>query len=293
MLKYILITVIIMAFIMMIYIAHENRVFTITRYKINSNKLTGLNETIKIIVLADLHNHIYGSDNETLIKAIEEENPDLILVAGDLLVAKPGKEIHTATSLMKRLSLKFPIYYGIGNHEYRLKIYPEQYKDMCERYFGELKKCGVHILDNKYEKIQIKNTVLNIYGIEIDKEYYKRMVSTEMTSQYIESLLGRLNEQEYNILLAHNPNYFKTYAKWGADLTLSGHIHGGLVRLPIFGGVVSPQVEFFPEYDSGLFQESGKQMVLSRGLGTHTINVRINNRAELVCIELGSKESNI
>jgi predicted MPP superfamily phosphohydrolase len=87
-------------------------------------------------------------------------------------------------------------------------------------------------------------------------------------------------------LLAHNPKYFKSYAAWGADLTLSGHIHGGIVQIPFLGGAVSPQVEFFPKYDAGLFHENDKAMILSRGLGTHTINVRINNTAELVSIKL-------
>lgn len=291
MLKYFLIILIIIAIIMLIYIIHENKVFKVTKYSVYSDKLTGLSEDIKIVVLADLHNHVYGENNDILIKAIEEENPDVILVAGDLLIAKPDKEIHTATSLLKRLAVKFPVYYGIGNHEYRFKIYPEKYGDLYERYIRELKKFNIHILDNKYEKVTIKNTVLNIYGIEIDREYYKRFVTLKMPKNYMQSLLGITNEQEYNILLAHNPQYFKAYANWGADLTLSGHIHGGLVRLPFLGGVVSPQVKFFPKYDVGLFNENDKLMVLSGGLGTHTINVRINNRAELISIALkGTKE---
>lgn len=289
MFTYIFILFIIIVIIMLIYIYHENKVFQVTRYAIQSDKLKGLSEEIRIVVLADLHNHVYGLNNDTLIKAIEDENPDMILVAGDLIIAKPDEKMDTAISLMKRLAEKYPIYYGMGNHEYRLKIYKELYKGMYKRYFDELKKSGIHILENKLQKITIKNVQLNVYGIEIEREYYKRFVTTQMQDNYMESLLGQADEEEYNILLAHNPKYFKAYAKWGADLTLSGHIHGGIVGIPLLGGAVSPQVEFFPKYDAGLFWENDKAMVLSRGLGTHTINVRVNNRAELVSIILKSK----
>lgn len=283
--KYIFIILIVLA-ILFIRIYYENRVFKLTSYELKSDKLNGLKEDIRIVVLADLHNHVYGKENDTLIRAIEKVKPDLILVAGDLIVAKPGSEMETAISLLKNLADKYEIYYGIGNHEYRLKIYPEQYGDMYEKYIGELTKANIHIMDNKCKRIKIKDTILNIYGIEIEKEYYKRFVTTKMTVQYIKSLIGNSNEKEYNILIAHNPKYFKTYAKWGADLILSGHIHGGLVSLPFLGGVASPQVEFFPEYDAGLFEENDKRMILSRGLGTHTINVRLNNQAELIHVVL-------
>ena len=286
MLKYIFILFFIIVIIMLIYIYHENRVFKVTRYSLQSDKLEGLKEEIRLVVLADLHNHVYGKNNDTLIKAIKEENPDLILVAGDLIIAKPNNEIDTATSLMKRLALKYPVYYGMGNHEYRLRIYPEQYGDMYERYTEELKQAGVHILENANEKVLVKNVILNIFGLEIDREYYKRFVTTPMQNNYIEDLVGQASAKDYNVLLAHNPKYFKSYAAWGADLTLSGHIHGGIVQIPFLGGAVSPQVEFFPKYDAGLFHEKDKAMILSRGLGTHTINVRINNTAELVSIKL-------
>lgn len=280
---------VVIAVILICSIIHGNRYFKVTRYEIKSEKLNNLTESVRIVVLADLHNHVYGNDNDILVKAIEKEKPDMILVAGDLMVAKPDKDFSSTLSLLKRLSGSYPIYYGMGNHEYRLKIYPERYQDMYEHYFRELKKFNIHILDNKNMEIHIKNTVINIFGLEIDKEYYKRLTTMNLPNNYMESLLGSSKEKEYNILLAHNPNYFNAYAIWGADLTLSGHIHGGLVRLPFLGGVVSPQVEFFPKYDSGLFYEEEKIMVLSSGLGTHTINVRVNNPAELISIELGGQ----
>ena len=109
---------------------------------------------------------------------------------------------------------------------------------------------------------------------------------------YMKEILGDIDESCFNILLAHNPQYFKEYAGWGADLTLSGHIHGGLVRLPFLGGVVSPMVTFFPKYDGGVFYENDKEMILSRGLGTHTIPIRMFNPGELNIIEINPGENN-
>lgn len=280
MLKYIILLIVIL------YIMYENRVFKVTRYTLSSDKLKNLESDIKIVVLADLHNHVYGKENDTLIKAIEAEEPDIILIAGDLLVAKPKQSMEVSIDLIRRLSVSYPIYYGLGNHEYRIKIYPEQYGDMYERYIDAIKSEKVHILDNKSLKVKIKNTSITIHGLEIEREYYKRLVKTEFSDSYVSSLIGNAKEEEYNILLAHNPQYFEAYAKWGADLTLAGHIHGGLIRLPYFGGLASPQVEFFPKYDGGIFHEGKKTMILSRGLGTHTINIRINNRAELISVRL-------
>lgn len=283
MLKYIVLILFI------IYIIYENHVFKVTRYHIESKKLKGLKEEINIVVLADLHNHVYGKQNEKLIKAIEEEAPDIILIAGDMIVAKPRESMEVSIDLIQQLAKKYPIYYGMGNHEYRMKIYPEQYVGMYEAYLKEIQHDNVIILDNKSVRISIKGTTLNIHGLEIEKEYYKRFQKAKLADDYLNVLLGNPNKEEYNILLAHNPEYFEAYAKWGADMTLAGHIHGGLIRLPYLGGLASPQVEFFPKYDGGQFYEGERTMILSRGLGTHTINIRVNNRAELISIRLSQK----
>lgn len=283
MLKYIVLILFI------IYIIYENHVFKVTRYHIESKKLKGLKEEINIVVLADLHNHVYGKQNEKLIKAIEEEAPDIILIAGDMIVAKPRESMEVSIDLLQQLAKKYPIYYGMGNHEYRMKIYPEQYLGMYETYLKEIQHDNVIILDNKSVRISIKGTTLNIHGLEIEKEYYKRFQKAKLADDYLNVLLGNPNKEEYNILLAHNPEYFEAYAKWGADMTLAGHIHGGLIRLPYLGGLASPQVEFFPKYDGGQFYEGERTMILSRGLGTHTINIRVNNRAELISIRLSQK----
>ena len=104
--------------------------------------------------------------------------------------------------------------------------------------------------------------------------------------------LGKAKEDTFNILLAHNPEFFPSFRKWNPDLTLAGHVHGGVMRLPFIGGVISPSFRIFPHYDGGVFQEEGKQMIISRGLGSHTIPIRIFNPGELVVLQLHSLAKN-
>lgn len=98
--------------------------------------------------------------------------------------------------------------------------------------------------------------------------------------------MGVYDSAQYGVLLAHNPLCFDSYAKWGADLTLCGHVHGGMIRLPFAGGLLSPEREFFPKYSAGIYEHSGKKMIVSRGLGSGTFGIRILNRPEIVVITL-------
>ena len=107
-----------------------------------------------------------------------------------------------------------------------------------------------------------------------------------MDTGYISKLVGSASKDKYQVLIAHNPQYFPEYADWGADLSLAGHVHGGIIRLPLLGGVVSPSIALFPKYDGGEFKIGSKRMILSRGLGTHTIHVRMFNPGEIDVIRL-------
>ncbi len=102
----------------------------------------------------------------------------------------------------------------------------------------------------------------------------------------MEQYLGAAGKDCFNILLAHNPEYFKEYQEWGADLVMSGHVHGGIARLPLLGGVIAPSLQLFPAYDAGLFQRGKSHMVLTRGLGTHHIRLRFFNIPEISVINL-------
>lgn len=244
----------------------------------------------RAVVLADLHNKCYGKENEKLIAAIREQKPDLILVAGDILTAKPGKKLDIAIGLMEQLAKDYPIYYGNGNHEHRLKLYPEKYGDMAKQYDEKLRKLGITRLENV--NISLEEYGIAVFGSEIDRFFYKRFGVQPMAKEYLLGILGQPKEGFYNLLLAHNPDYFPQYAAWGADLVLAGHVHGGMVRVPLIGrGVVSPNVRLFPKYDGGRFECDKSVMLLSRGLGMHTIPVRMFNPGELLVVDFIPEET--
>lgn len=260
---------------------YDSNRFVVTTHVVRDRRIK---KNARAIVLADLHNKCYGKDNERLLAAIEECKPDFILVAGDILTAKPGKSLDTAIHLMRELAEKYPVYYGSGNHEHRLKLYPETYGDMSERYEGALREAGVVRLVNDH--VFLEDYGISVYGSEIDRHYYKRLKEQNMEPDYLPGILGRADEDVYTILLAHNPDYFSQYAAWGADLVCAGHVHGGMVRVPFLGkGVVSPSIKLFPRYDGGVFTEGKTTMLLSRGLGMHTIPVRIFNPGEVIVVD--------
>lgn len=281
MIKAIIIFIIIIFILCLLISAVDCNRFVTVEYEIVSSKLT---RPCRLVLLSDLHNKSFGKDNGKLIDKIDSISPDGILVAGDMLTATKGKDYTTALSLMKRLADKYKIYYGMGNHEYRLKIYPDQYEGMYDGYMTGLSKAGITPLVN--ESTYLPECNLSVCGVEIDRRYYKRFHKCPMDSAYLTKILGQPKADVCQLLIAHNPAYFEEYAAWGADVVVSGHVHGGIMRLPVLGGVLSPGLTLFPKYDGGRFEKNHSTMILSRGLGTHTVPLRIFNPGELIVIDL-------
>ena len=278
----ILITIIVtVAVILVGVILYDSSRFVVQNFQVSDRRIK---KHGRAVVLADLHNKRYGRDNEKLINAIREQEPDFIFVAGDILTAKPGKSLKPALQLLDVLVKEYPVYYGNGNHEYRMKLYPETYGDMAERYGQALAEMGIEPLVNSH--VVLSEYGLAVYGLEIEREYYKRFQIRKMDEDYLYHTLGQAPEGMYTVLLAHNPDYFPQYAAWGAELVLSGHAHGGVVRVPVLNrGIIAPSLRLFPKYDGGIFTEGKSTMVLSRGLGMHTIPIRLFNPAELWVVE--------
>ena len=262
--------------------------FKIFEYEINTAKLPAGSSGPVFVMLADLHNHSYGSGNERLAEAIFAQKPDGVLVAGDLLIGCPGVDFMPALELIRRLREGgLPVFYGNGNHEQKTRLFPEIFGDRYAVFADRICRAGVRLLVN--DKWYLPDYNMEIYGLEVGREYYHKPTKMPMSEAYMEEMLGKADENRYNLLIAHNPEYFDNYAAWGADLTVSGHIHGGLMRLPVLGGVISPRLCLFPHYDGGRFTKAGREMILSRGLGTHTLPIRIFNPGELVVIHLKPK----
>ncbi len=255
--------------------------FVVKEYTCSSRKL---HQEGKIVLLSDLHNKSFGKDNRKLMEAIHRQNPDMIVIAGDMYTSAPKEDNGKTADFVCRLAEKYPVYYGNGNHEHKTKLYTDVFGDLYSNYANRLKEAGVVMLEN--ERVTLPSYNMEILGSEIGREYYGKLKTKKMPVSYMDDLLGKAPKDEFALLIAHNPDYFETYAAWGADLTVSGHVHGGLMVLPFLGGVISPSLRLFPKYDGGEFREGKHTMILGRGLGTHTLPIRIFNPGELVVIYL-------
>ena len=262
--------------------------FKVTRYKVRvGSTVRGPEQPFAIVFLSDLHNVSYGEGNSALLQAIRNENPSLILMGGDMLTENGAEpQLDAAVALMDELTKKYPVYAANGNHECRMKYGDDGMREQYDRYVEKIRSLGVHMLENSGKKIEIARMPLKLWGLEIPMECYRRGLSSQLKKEEIEERIGVPDPDAFNILLAHHPMFFDVYASWGADLTLSGHLHGGIVRLPFLGGVISPQLRLFPKYDRGLFSLEEKKLIVSAGLGSHTIPIRINNAPELIVIDI-------
>jgi predicted MPP superfamily phosphohydrolase len=282
----ILLLFILLIAVVMARIIYECRHFQTEYYEIKSEKIPEAFHDFRFVVISDLHNYDFGHNNQALLTQIDLLHPDAVMIAGDMIDAHPGADMQTAIQFMKDICDKYPVYFANGNHEQRISLYPETYGNMNERWLQAIVHPNLYQLHNTHVCIERDHAQLMIYGLELDRIYFKRLRKTEMSPDYLFEVLGKCNEDCYNILIAHNPQYFKEYANWGADLVLSGHVHGGVVILPFLGGVLSPQIALFPEYYAGLYAHENTRMILSRGLHMHSIRVRLFNMPELSCVTL-------
>ena len=174
---------------------------------------------------------------------------------------------------------------------------------MCyEEYRKKLQAEGVLFLENESCDILLGNQQIHISGLELPLIVNKKFRKADVTAEDVRRCLGEkhttgnqekqqettenFTDNSYHILLAHNPSYMEAYKEWGADLILSGHLHGGCVRLPGIGGVITPQAFLFPKYSGEMTVEGEQTIIVSKGLGTHTFNVRLFNPAEVITITL-------
>lgn len=240
----------------------------------------------RILFLSDLHNHQFGEDNCRLLDAVDRINPDLILVGGDMLVSKGTAETSVPLKLMEALAAKYPVICGNGNHENRMRLERSVYGLQYEAYTNSLKSLGVTVLEDGTEPF---GDDLAVTGMDLEPRFYQKFSRQILTKEEIEKKVGKADKERFQILLCHSPLYFRGCVDWGADLTLSGHFHGGTIRLPLLGGVMTPQFQFFHPYCAGFFEMNEKYMIVSRGLGTHSINIRLNNKPQLVVVDLKAK----
>ena len=255
-------------------------------YEISTDKLSPEWDGYTVAVLADLHENQFGEDNRKLLAAIDAVHPDAVMIAGDMITECHGKKplkLESLGAFLKELTKQYPVYYGDGNHEQR-----QQHRELFDEW---LVQTGVIHLKNTSAQITGKNRAgsIRVTGMLLPMQYYlKKGKKLPMRDGELEELLGPASRDEFQILLAHCPLYVKEYADWGADLSISGHFHGGTIRLPKVGGLMTPQFQFFYPYTRGIYKMSDKNAyaAVSAGLGTHSIDIRLNNESQLLAVRL-------
>lgn len=262
----------------------------VVQYTVESAKIPKQMDAYRIAVLADLHDCAVGKDNRLLLTALRQEQPDRVLLAGDMITEHTGRfhfylAYRRARELLLELAGEFPVYYGMGNHESRWKKERDSHSYTFERYRRELEAAGVVFLDNLSAVLGNGSQGIRMTGLELPLLYYRKGIRIpKLTSAAITKLVGPPDREYFQVLLAHSPQFFQAYLDWGADLVLAGHFHGGMIRLPLVGGLISTYYRPFPRYDRGVFQRGEQQMVVSAGLGNHTIPLRLNNPPELILL---------
>ena len=287
--KIILIIVAVFIVYCLIEMIRELRDFRVTKYRICSQKLNGIKREKKIIFLSDLHNRMYGEENERLLESIRNQHPDLILIGGDMLVRKDGNSYDKTVHFLAKLPGICPVYCANGNHEQKLKELPDKYEQSYEEYKKALTASGIHMLENASETVKLDEVPVKLSGLEIPLGAYARFGKKELSLKEITDRIGEHGD-DYQILLAHHPGYMKEYLAYGADLILGGHYHGCVVQLPGIGGVISTNFTLFPKYSGGIYPEGEQIAVVSRGLGTHSVPLRLWNWPELIVLELSGNE---
>lgn len=257
---------------------YDTHRFVIKDYTIKSSKI---DKDVDFLFVSDLHSQEYGKDNEKLIKAIDTLKVDGALLAGDIMTAKGKVNNNPAIRFVNELSKRMPVYYGIGNHELRFKNNPDT-KEAYQNYVAALADVNLKILDNYSAEL---NDVI-ITGLSIEHFLYDRSININMPKGYMKKMVGDMDTSKFNILIAHNPEYFDEYCNHGADLILAGHYHGGIMRLPKIGGVISPRLKLFPKICVGEYTKDKSTMFVSAGLGMHSHSFRVFNPAELIVIHL-------
>lgn len=253
---------------------------TLWVYEIETDKIPA-EKSVRIVAVTDLHSHIYGKDQRPLIDMIIKQQPDIIALVGD--IADDEEPDDGTRLLLEGIREIAPMYYVSGNHEYWSDGY-DDIKSMMENY-------GVTVLDNESEDIIVNGVRLCISGVDDpymfdyteDSDYLEMGGEEELFRQRFSDM----DSSVFNVLLAHRPELINLYRQYGFDLVLSGHTHGGQIRVPLLiNGLFAPDQGWFPKYAGGRYNFGDQTMIVSRGLAFNDLIPRLFNPPEVVVVNI-------
>ncbi len=228
-------------------------------------------EGFRIVQLSDLHGRRFGPDSARLIEAVREAGPDLIALTGDL--ADRFTDLSVLPPLLRALTELAPVFYVTGNHEWSMRAARRR------ALYALLDRAGVVRLENTFRVLRRGEARLVVAGVDdpngpIDQKHPQALVR---------EIRAAFGADAYIVMLAHRNDRLPVWSACGVQLVLTGHAHGGIVRLPGVGAVFGTHMDLFPEHTSGLYRAGRTAMIVSRGLGgSRKLPIRINNRPEVV-----------
>ena len=242
--------------------------------RISLDLIDGDPEEIRIALITDLHSCYYGKNQNWLIRRIEKEKPDIVILGGDILDNRLSDD--NAHLLIEQLCQKYPTYYVSGNHEY--------WSGRIDEMKDYLKGTGVVVLEGDCDTISFGDSTLDICGID-DPTYLRN----DEWEEQIRSAYDKTEDSHVKILVSHRPERVSTYEKYDFDLILTGHAHAGQFRIPFINkGLLAPDQGFMAKYVNGTYELSnGSIMEVSRGLARETTPLpRFFNHPEVVILKI-------
>lgn len=257
----------------------QNNSIVISKFDYNSFIISEEFNNFKIVHISDLHNKVFGKEQDKLIEKVEALEPDIIVITGDLIdrrrynLEKSMYFINSAVEIA-------PVYYVSGNHE----AWSGRFSEIEER----LIESSVKIIDDSETEIRRENSSIKLLGLSDPDFLTSDYIDGTDTSKLEENLIRLSEGEEFKILLSHRPELFELYSDNNIDMIFSGHAHGGQIRFPLIGGLIAPDQGLFPKYTAGSYTNNTSTMYVSRGLGNSLFPVRVFNRPEIISVTLKS-----
>ena len=279
-----IVSIVVICFAIFLTVLLSNTRIHAVSYSISLENLTS---PVHVILLSDLHDKSFGRENSRLIAKVQEQSPDAIFLDGDMIDrSADSADVQKLLRLIERLCEIAPVYFAPGNHEL-------EYMQTDPALLTHIAEVGAVVVNDSYVDVTIAGQPLRIGGTMGHAFYFGRSEEEFSASPEYQFLKSFEKTDVQKICLAHMPDTFifnGAYDLWDVDLVLSGHTHGGLIRLPFIGGLYAPMQGWFPEYDRGHYRlGEHMQMVVTSGLAGYGMLPRINNPPEIVVIDLVPK----
>ncbi|MCR5432014.1 MAG: metallophosphoesterase [Lachnospiraceae bacterium] len=260
----------------------ETRILRIKHYSLKAELPGKEGKQKRIALVSDLHCTGFGKNNDRLIKKISGLQPDFLIVAGDVINGRP-EDIGYAREFfegIKEAGIK--AYYFYGNHEQKLSLISD---DELVRYSDEISKY-VTVINNDSV---IVDELIELKGLLIPLKMYRDKFSNISAYFKAGEYVDKFNANDrYHILIAHDPTFAELYTELRPDLMIGGHLHGGIIRIPFVGGLISPRHRIFPKRTKGMYDIDGSKLLVTSGVGWHALPFRFCNDPEICLITINT-----